>query len=99
MGEVKRMAKAKVEELVEEKKPQTALQTQSIGRASATERDPNTSDRFSFWLAPKLIVNPFDIVEAEPSEKSRTFGIVLNLEHRTDAQSHLTNFISNNFGE
>ena len=33
-----------------------------IGRASATDRDPNTSEEFGFWLAPQVIVNPFDIV-------------------------------------
>jgi hypothetical protein len=70
-----------------------------IGRASATERDPNTSDQFSFWLAPHIIVNPFDIVEAEQYQDSRTYGLVLGLEHRTDAPSHLSNFISNDFGE
>jgi hypothetical protein len=73
-----------------------------IGLASATERDPNTSDRFSFWLAPGVIVNPFDIVEADQvafDGTSRTFGIVTTLEHSTDAPTHLTNFISSNFGD
>ena len=69
-----------------------------IGHASATDRDPNSADRFSFWLAPGVIVNPFDIVEAEQVSTSRTFGLVLGLEHTTDAPSHLTNFISNDFG-
>jgi hypothetical protein len=73
-----------------------------IGLASATEHTPTTSDRFSFWLSPGIIVNPFDIVEAQqvaPDGSSRTFGIVTNLEHSTDAPTHLTNFISSNFGE
>jgi hypothetical protein len=73
-----------------------------IGLASATERDPTTSDRFSFWLTSGMIVNPFDIVEAQqvaPEGRSRTFGIVSTLEHSTDAPTHLTNFISSNFGE
>ena len=76
-----------------------AVERPMIGRASATERDPNTSDQFSFWLGPQVIVNPFDIVEAEQYEDSRTYGLVLGLEHRTDAPSHLSNFISNDFGE
>ena len=38
-----------------------------IGKASATERDPNSSERFSFWLSPGQIVNPFDIVEDRKS--------------------------------
>lgn len=73
-----------------------------IGLSSATANQPNTSDRFSFWLAPDVIVNPFDIVEAEqvaPTESSRTFGIVTTLEHTTDAPTHLSNFISNDFGQ
>ena len=76
-----------------------SIERHPIGRASATDRDPNTSDQFSFWLAPQLIVNPFDIVEAEQYEDSRTYGLVVGLEHRTDAPSHLSNFISNDFGE
>ncbi len=69
-----------------------------IGRTSATERDPNTADKFNFWIAGGEIVNPFDIVEAEHSNNSRTFGLVTGLEHRTDAASHLSNYVSNNFG-
>jgi len=75
---------------------------QVIGLSSATSNEPNTSDSFSFWLAPGVIVNPFDIVEAEqvaPSGTSRTFGIVTTLDHVTDAPSHLSNFISNDFGQ
>lgn len=73
-----------------------------IGKTSATDRDPNTSDQFTFWLAPGVIVNPFDIVEVEQVShegESRTFGLVTILEHRTDSSTHLANFISSNFGE
>ncbi|MCS6908537.1 MAG: ATP-binding protein [Anaerolineales bacterium] len=73
-----------------------------IGLSSATANQPNSSDAFSFWLAPGVIVNPFDIVEAEqvaPEGTSRTFGIVNTLEHSTDAPTHLSNFISNDFGQ
>jgi DNA helicase HerA-like ATPase len=69
-----------------------------IGKASATEREPNSSERFSFWLAPEQIVNPFDIVEADQMEKTRTFGLVTNIKQITDAPSHLSNFISSDFG-
>jgi len=75
---------------------------QEIGKTSATDRSTNTSDKFNFWLAPKVIVNPFDIVEVEQVShegKSKTFGLVTTLEHHTDAPSHLANFISSNFGE
>jgi hypothetical protein len=73
-----------------------------IGLASATMNNPNTSEKFSFWLTPGTIVNPFDIVEAEQvaheNQRSRTFGLVTDLEHITDAPSHLSNYISNDFG-
>lgn len=70
-----------------------------IGRASATERDAITSDTYHFWLRPDVLVNPFDIVQAEHFDGSLTFGLVTGLEHRTDAGSHLANFFSNNFGQ
>lgn len=73
-----------------------------IGLSSATANQPNTSDKFSFWLAPGLIANPFDIVEAQQvaaEGSSRTYGIVTTLEHTTDAPTHLSNFISNDFGQ
>lgn len=69
-----------------------------IGKASATEREPNSSEKFCFWLAPGCIVNPFDIVEAEQMENTRTFGLVTNIRQLTDAPSHLSNYISNDFG-
>ena len=52
----------------------------------------------TFGLQPNVIVNPFDIVESEHLNGSKTFGLVTNLEHRTDAASHLANYVSNNFG-
>src|SRR4030042_1376522 len=81
--------------------PKAGAQT-AVGRTSATERDPSTSDKFNFWLSNDIIVNPFDIVEVEqvaPDNKnSKTYGLVTILEHRTDAPNHLANFISSNFG-
>ncbi|MBC7077401.1 MAG: ATP-binding protein, partial [Synergistales bacterium] len=83
--------------------PEQANAVSPLGRTSATERDASTSDKFSFWLAPGVIVNPFDIVQVEQvgpgGEASKTYGLVTILEHRTDAPSHLANFISNNFGD
>ena len=75
-----------------------------VGRTSATERDAITSDKFKFWLPDDVIVNPFDIVAVEQvnqpdQEPSVSYGLVTMLEHRTDAASHLSNFISSNFGE
>jgi len=71
-----------------------------IGRATATERAPNSSEKFGFWLKPGLMINPFDIVSAEQKlDNSTTFGLVTNIHHSTDAPSHLSNYIANDFGE
>ncbi len=74
-----------------------------IGRISATTNQPTTSEEFYFWLESSVIVNPFDIVEtdqvsARADARSKTYGIVITLEHTTDAVSHLSNFIANDFG-
>ena len=79
-------------------KKQEPQPSEVIGKASATERDPSSSEGFSFWLAADKIVNPFDIVEADQMEGTRTFGLVTNVEQVTDAPSHLSNFISSDFG-
>lgn len=87
----------------EQKTVANANVAQAVGRTSATERDPSTSDKFNFWLSPDVIVNPFDIVEvgqvASNDKTSKTYGLVTILEHRTDAPNHLANFISSNFGD
>lgn len=76
-----------------------------IGRGSATEREPNTAEKFQFWIRLEELVNPFDIVAAEHYAQpngagiSHTYGLVTNIRHITDAGGHLSNFISNDFGE
>jgi len=81
-----------------------------IGKTSATERDANSSDKFNFWLAPKQIANPFDIVQVEhmgeaivdgklTGKPSRSYGLVTTIEHKTDSPNHLANFVSSNFGD
>src|SRR5215208_3079243 len=72
---------------------------QPIGRGSATEQQPNTSESFRFWLRPDGRINPFDIVAAKQQEDSETYGLVTNVYHMTDAAGHLSNYISNDFGE
>lgn len=80
------------------KKTEDATDKKCIGKASATQNDPNSSEKFSFWLAPEEIVNPFDIVEADQMQGTRTFGLVTNIKQVTDAPSHLSNYISSDFG-
>jgi len=76
-----------------------------VGRGSATEREPNTAEKFHFWIRPHELVNPFDIVAAEhyasrnEDQISYTYGLVTNIRHITDAAGHISNFISNDFGD
>ena len=80
------------------KKNVEAVEKKIIGKASATQNDPSSSEKFAFWLAPEEIVNPFDIVEANQMQGTRTFGLVTNIKQVTDAPSHLSNYISSDFG-
>jgi len=81
-------------------RPGAIIDRPIIGRTSATEHQPTTSDDFSFWLGPDVLVNPFDIVEVDQVvPKSKTYGLVTKIDHYTDAASHLSNFISADFGD
>ena len=77
---------------------ESAANRRIVGKASATEREPNSSEKFSFWLRAEEIVNPFDIVEAGQMADTKTFGLVTNIKQVTDAPSHLSNYISSDFG-
>mgnify|MGYP005766980067 FL=1 len=70
-----------------------------IGRVLATEKNPTTMDDFTFWTAPDLILNPFDIVKVEHVNNSFSYGVIEDIAHITDAASFLTNFISSDFGD
>lgn len=70
-----------------------------IGRVMATEKSPTTMDEFNFWTNSNLKLHAFDIVKVEHIEGSYTFGVIENISHITDAQSFLTSFISNDFGD
>lgn len=70
-----------------------------IGRVLATEKVPTTMDEFHFWTNSDLKLHAFDIVKVEHMENSYTFGVIENISHITDAQSFLTNYISNDFGD
>jgi DNA helicase HerA-like ATPase len=70
-----------------------------IGRILATEKTPTTMDRFCFWTNIDVKLHAFDIVKIEHLNNSFTFGVIENISHITDAQSFLTNYISNDFGD
>lgn len=71
---------------------------QVIGKTTATENQPNTVQTFSFWLSPGRIVNPFDFVTVDHLMGTRTVGIVREMKTITDAPSHLSNYVSSEFG-
>ena len=73
-----------------------------IGKILATEKHPTTMDGFCFWTDSDLKLAAFDIVKVEHNigdKSSYTYGVIENISHITDAQSFLTNYISNDFGD
>lgn len=74
------------------------MEPKLIGRVIATEKKPTSVDTFAFWTDSKLILNPFDIVRVDHINGSRSYGVVEDISHITDASSFLTNYISSDFG-
>jgi len=70
-----------------------------IGKTSATERAPNTVDEFRFWLRSGQLLNPFDFVAVEHERETVTVAVARDMELLTDAQGHLSNYVSSNFGD
>lgn len=72
-----------------------------IGKVSATEKNPSTTDDFYFWTDKGEILSPFDIVKVKhlPGDTTTTYGVIEEINHVTDAPSHFTNFISSDFGD
>lgn len=106
MDEFREEIEVEVEEVIEEEiiEEEETVETaaeprQYIGKASSTEKDPSSSSSFSFWVQPGVILNPFDYVSVENQENSRTIGVIKEIIAPTDAPSHLTNFVSSNFGD
>ena len=71
----------------------------AIGKTSSTRNNPNTSEKFSFWLENDDKVNPTDIIATKNADDSKTFGLVTQIENRSDSESHLDNFVSHDFGD
>lgn len=74
-----------------------------IGKVSATEKCPSTTDEFYFWTNQGEILSPFDIVKvkhlSDDNSGSITYGEIQEINHVTDAPSHFTSFISSDFGD
>jgi DNA helicase HerA-like ATPase len=77
---------------------------ETIGKVSATEKSPSTVDEFYFWTDKQRVLSPFDVIKVqhvknEDGEPSTTYGVVEEISHITDATSHITSFLSSDFGE
>ena len=71
----------------------------TIGKVSATERDPSTIDNFYFWMDSNSDdLSPFDVVMVENPNSSITYAIVEEINHVTDSSSHFASYISSEFG-
>ena len=70
-----------------------------IGRIVATEKNPTTMDKFTFWTSSDTKLHAFDIVKVQHIDGTYTFGVIENISHITDAQSFLTSYISSDFGD
>src|SRR5437870_13415544 len=70
-----------------------------VGRTSSPEREPNTTTNFSCWLKEGIVMNPFDFVVADHMKNTRTIGVVTEIRAPSDALSHLSNFVSSDFGK
>lgn len=75
------------------------LRKEPIGKVIATEKVPTTIDTFYFWTQPDTILHPFDVIQVPHLKDSKTFGVVEEISHITDAASFLASFISNDFGD
>lgn len=74
------------------------MKNKLIGRVIATEKNPTTMDKFTFWTDSHLKLHAFDIVKVGHIDGSFSYGVVENISHITDTQSFLTSFISSDFG-
>lgn len=71
----------------------------TIGKITATEKQPSTIEEFTFWTKKDLKLKPFDVVVVEHVENSKTYGVVEEISHMTDSPSALAGYISSDFGD
>ena len=74
------------------------MSDKTIGRVAATEKNPTTTDKFTFWISSDFRLSLFDVVKVMHLDGSFTFGAVNGISHITDSVSFLTNYIANDFG-
>jgi len=72
---------------------------EAIGKTSSPERDPNSTTKFYCWIKKGVLMNPFDFLVAEHMKGTRTVGIVTEILSPTDSLSHLSDYVSHDFGQ
>ncbi len=74
-------------------------ETKIIGKVTATEKEPSKMEEFYFWTKKEEIIKPFDVVKVKHIHNSKTFGVVEEISHITDASTPLAGYISSDFGD
>lgn len=70
-----------------------------IGRVTSSKDQPSSANSFCFWVRDDVIVNLFDFVSVDNVKNTRTIGVIKDLMYPTDAESHLSNYVSSDFGD
>ncbi|MEM2143858.1 MAG: hypothetical protein QW279_00725 [Candidatus Jordarchaeaceae archaeon] len=75
------------------------MERRPIGKTTTVEKEPNTTSKLHFWLKEGEVVAPFDLVSIEHIKNTRTIGVITEIMSLSDANSHLTNYVSSEFGD
>ncbi len=81
------------------------MDTRALGKVTATENKPTTTNTVRFWVHRNEIIRPFDIVRIRHipgrnnTKASYTYAMVQELSYITDSAGHLANYVSSDFGD
>ena len=69
-----------------------------IGKVSATEKYPSTTDDFYFWTDKGEILSPFDIIKVKhlPNDETTTYGVIEEINHIIGSLEQYRDAIANN---
>ena len=75
------------------------MSDQIIGKVTATEKNPTTTQKFIFWLKDGTEIRPFDIIKADAPNSTKSYAVVMDIYHITDCPSFLGSYVSSDFGD
>ena len=75
------------------------MDTNAIGKVTATEYKPTSCTALRFWVHEDVVIRPFDIVKIPHIRNSYTYAIVRDLQYITDSAGHLASYVSSDFGD